>query len=73
MKGVGIDSEVGPSYACLFVGYTEERMLRRYISMTTLVSVHHPRKLEDFTQYVNGFHISLSYTYELSDTSVSFL
>ena len=76
---------MGPCYACLFVGYVEEKMpltypgtkpimLRRYTDDYIGTSVRQLRKeLEDFIQYVNDFHPSLSYTFYISDTSVNFL
>ena len=77
-------TKMGPSYACLFVGYVEEKMLltytgtkpimlRRYIDDYFGISTSTKNELEDFMQYVNDFHLSLSYTYDISDTSVNFL
>ena len=77
-------TKMGPSYACLFVGYVEEKilltytgtkpiMLRRYIDDYVGISASTKKELEDIMQYVNDFHPSLSYTYDISDTSVNFL
>ena len=82
--GVAMGTKMGPSYACLFVGYVEEKMLltytgtklimlRRYIDDYFGISTSTKNELEDFMQYVNDFHPSLSYTYDISDTSVNFL
>ena len=73
-----------PNHACLFVGYVEEKMLltytgtkpimlRRYIDNYVGISTSTKKELEDFMHYVNDFHPSLSYTYDISDTSVNFL
>ena len=48
-------------------------MLRRYIDDYIGISTSTKKELEDFMQYVNNFHPSLSYTYDKSDTSVDFL
>ena len=83
-KGVAMGTNMGPSYACLFVGYFEEKMLLtytgtkpimlwRYIDDYFGISTSTKNELEDFMQYVNDFHPSLSYTYDISDISVNFL
>ena len=82
--GVAMCTKMGPSYACLFVGYVGEKMLltytcarpimsRRYIDDYLGMSTSTKKELEDFMQYVNDFHPSLRYTYDISDTSVNFL
>ena len=76
-------TKMGPTYACLFVGYVEEKMLltytvtkpimlRRYIDDYVGISTSTKNELEEFLQYLNDFHPSLSYTYDISDTSVNF-
>ena len=83
-KGVAMGKKIGPSYACLFVGYVEEKMLLKYTGTKPImlrgyiddyigISTSTKKELEDFMQYVNDFHPSLSYTYDISDTSVNFL
>ena len=47
---------------------TRPIMLGRYIGISAST-----KKEEDFIQYVNYFHPSLSYTYDISETSVNFL
>ena len=77
-------TKMGPSYACLFAGYVEKKMLltytgtkpimlRRYIDDYIGISTSTKNELEDFIQYINDFHPSLSHTYDISDTSVNFL
>ena len=84
IKGVAMGTKMGPSYACLFVGYVEEKMLltytgtkpimlRRYNNDYVGISTSTKNELEDFMQYVNEFHPSSNYTYDISDTSVNFL
>ena len=48
-------------------------MLRRYIDDNIGISTSTKKELNDFIQYINDFHPSLSYTYDISDTSVNFL
>ena len=77
-------TKMGLSYSCLFVGFVEEKMLlmytgnkpimfRRYIDDYVGIRTSTMKELEDFMQYVNDFHPSLSYAYDISDTSVNFL
>ena len=81
-KGVAMGTKMGPSHECLFVGYVEEKMLltypgtkptmlRRYIDYYIGISQSIKLELKNLIQYVNVFHSSLSYTYDISDTSVS--
>ena len=83
-KGVDMGTNIGPSDACLFIGYVVEKMLltytdskpimlRRYIDDYFGISTSTKKELEDLMQYVNDFHPSISYTYDISDTSVNFL
>ena len=82
-KGVAMGTKMGPGYACLFVGYVEKMprtysgtnriMLRRYIDNYINIGTSTKKELKDFIKYVNDFHLSLSYTYEISDTCVNFL
>ena len=48
-------------------------MLRRHIVDYFGISTSTKKELDYFIQYVNDFHPSLSYTYDISDTSVNFL
>ena len=77
-------TKMGPSYAYLFVGYVEEKMLHTYPGTKSIIlrkyidyyfgnSTSTKKELEDFIQYVNDFHPSLNYTYDISDTSANFL
>ena len=65
-KGVVMGIKMGPSYACLFVGYVEKKMLltypgtkpvmlQRYIDDYFGISTSTKKELEDFIQYVNDF------------------
>ena len=75
---------MGQCFVCLFVGCVEEKMLltypgtipimlRRYIDVHFGILTSNKKQLEDLIQYVNDFQPSLSYSYDISDTSVTFL
>eukprot|EP00061_Rhincodon_typus_P003635 g20570.t1 len=75
---------MGPSYACLFIGYVEQYLLRRYIGTIphlfllyiddciSTTSCSH-EVLEQFFNFTNTFHPNLMFTWTISDTSLSFL
>ena len=76
-------TKMRPIHASLFDGNVEEKMLltytgnkpimeRRYIDDYIGISTSTKKELIEFTQYVNDFHPSLSYTYDISDTRVNF-
>eukprot|EP00061_Rhincodon_typus_P004714 g23261.t1 len=83
-KGVAMGTLMGPSYACLFVGYVEQSLFRcytgtiphlfpRYIDdCITAASCSH-EELEQFINFTNSFHPTLKLTWTISDTSLSFL
>ena len=52
---------------------TKPIILRRYMDDYFGISTSTKKELKDFMQYVNDFHPSLIYTYDISDTSVNFL
>ena len=82
--GVAMGSKMGPNYACLFVGYIEERIRSVY---TGFVPQLHKRyiddvggaahcirlKLEDFINYVSNFHPALQFASTISDFELPFL
>jgi hypothetical protein len=83
-RGVAMGTKMGPSYACLFVGYVEHQIFRAY---TGVVPVFFKRFIDDvagiatcpeadlmqFIDFVSTFHPALRYTHTISDTSLSFL
>ena len=82
IKGLAIGTNMGPCYACLFVGYVEEKMLptysgtkpimfRRYIDDYVCNSASTKNDHEDFIQNVNDFHPLVSYTYDISNAIVN--
>ena len=76
--------KICPSYPNLFVGYVEKEILVRY---TGSLPDTYSRFIDDcfgtllcsridlqrLINYVNEFHSALSFTWEISETSVSFL
>ena len=84
ISGVAMGTKMGPSYANLFVGYVEQQIFERYtgpipdffgryindcLGTASCTRVD----LERFINYVNGFHHALKFTWEISETCVSFL
>ncbi|XP_054757395.2 uncharacterized protein LOC129263512 [Lytechinus pictus] len=83
-KGVAMGTKMGPSYACLFVGFVGEQMLqsyhgpkhvlfKRYIDDYLGISTGSEEDLQDFIAYANNYHPSLKFTHCISSTSVDFL
>ena len=83
-QGVAMGTKMGPSYACLFVGFIEKQIFEAYsgpvplffkrfiddiIGITSTSQV----ELQNFINFVCSFHPSLKFTYEISESSVSFL
>ena len=77
-------TRMGPSYANLFVGYVEQQIFEqytgpipqffvRYIDDCLGTASYTRANLERFINYVNGFHHALKFTWEISETCVSFL
>ena len=73
-----------PNYASLFVGFVEKQIfeqytdpipdyLGRYIDDCVGTASCSRGELECFINYVNNFHPALQFTWEISETSVSFL
>ena len=75
---------MGPNYACLFVGYVERKMLedyqgnkpqlyKRYIDDVLGASSGTRQDLDNFIDFCSTYHPSLKYTFEISESSLSFL
>ena len=75
---------MGPNYANLFVGFVEKQIFEQYTGPSPdyfrrhiddclgTASCSHV-ELEEFINFVNEFHPALLFTWEISETSVSFL
>eukprot|EP00061_Rhincodon_typus_P003605 g20506.t1 len=83
-KGVAMGTRMGPSYACLFIGYMEQSLFRistdtipylflRYTDDCISAASYSHEELEQFINFINTFHPNLKFTGTISDTSLSFL
>ena len=80
ISGVAMGTKMGPNYANLFVGFVEKQIFEQY---TGPLPDYFGRyiddclgsrvELEEFINFVNEFHPALQFTWEISETSVSFL
>ncbi len=81
---LAMGTKMGPNYANLFVGFVEKQIfelytdpipdyLGRYIDDCVGTASCSRGELEQFINYVNNFHPALQFTWEISETSVSFL
>eukprot|EP00061_Rhincodon_typus_P010882 g35497.t1 len=72
-KGVATGSRMGPSYACIFVGYVEQSLSRcytgtiphlllRYIDDCIGAASCYHQELEQFINFPNTFHPNLKFT-----------
>ena len=82
--GVAMEPKWRPSYANLFVGYVEEQIFSqfdgpkrelfgRYIVDCLGATTCTKEELERFIGFVSSFHPALKFTWEISETSVTFL
>ena len=81
VSGVAMDTKMGPSYACIFVEYLllqqynkpVPEFYKRYTNdIIGTTSINCNQRL-GFINFVHNFHPSVKCTYQLSETSVSFL
>ena len=84
INGVAMGTKMGPSYANLFVGYIEHQFFNqydgpkpdlygRYIDDCIGAISSSGEELNRFITSVNSFHPALTYTWEISETSLAFL
>ena len=77
-------TKMGPSYACLFMGYIEHQIMStytgptpeyfgRYIDDCLVISSLSEPDLLNFVDYANNFNPSIKFTYEISQESIPFL
>ena len=75
---------MGPNYANLFVGHVEEQIFNQFDGPKPETFGRHmddclgatsctKEELERFIGFVNSFHPALKFTWEISETSVTFL
>lgn len=82
--GVSMGTRMGPSYACLFVGYIEEQIDNTYVGKKPEL---HKRYIDDifgatsmtqeelcnYIKFVQNFHPAIDFTFEISCESLPFL
>ena len=77
-------TKMGPSYACLFMGHFEflfkqhynkphPELFKRYIDDCFAVTSLSLEEISDFIDAIQQFHPAISFTHQISATSVSFL
>ena len=77
-------SKLGPNYACLFVGYVEEKMLRdytgikpdlykRYMDDVVGAASCTEDDLTQFLTFASSYHPKLEYTWSISSVKLPFL
>ena len=75
---------MGPSYACLYVGYIEEQirarytgfvpqLLKRYIDDVVGCAQYSRHDLQQYIDYVSNFHPALQFTTTISELELPFL
>ena len=84
MGHLAMGTKMGPSYACLFMGHLEYRTMeyftgpvpelyKRYVDDGFGASSRSESVLLDFIYFVQNFHPSVKFTYNISPVSVEFL
>ena len=84
VSGVAMGTKMGPSYACLFMGYIEHQIITtydgptpeyfgRYIDDCLVISSLSESQLLKFVEFANNFNSAIKFTYEISNQSISFL
>ena len=84
ISGVAKGTKMGPNYVNLFVGFVEKQIFKQYTDPTPDYFGKYIDdccgaascscgELEQFINYVNNFYPAVQFTWEISETSVSFL
>lgn len=84
INGVAMGTKMGPSYACLFMGYLEQQIFSnyqgpvpelflRYIDDVVGVTSMTAAELESFFSFANDFHPNIKFTTCSSPSEVTFL
>ncbi|XP_070194281.1 uncharacterized protein [Littorina saxatilis] len=84
ISGVAMGTKMGPSYACLFMGHLEHLILQSYSGPVPelykrfiddglgATSLSEPLLL-DFIHFIQAFHPSIKFTFNISSSAVVFL
>ena len=83
VSGTAIGTKFAPPYACIFMDRIETDFLEkqglkpwvwlRYIDDTFFVWTHGEKKLDEFLELLNSFHLNLKFTSERSEQKINFL
>jgi len=84
VSGVAMGTKMGPSYACLFMGFLEQQIFdsfpgpkpdfyRRYIDDIVGITSITATELNDFFDFANGFNPNIKFTTITSTTDINFL
>ena len=83
INGTAMGTKLAPSYANIFMGELEERLLLsslkqplswfRFIDDVDMKWIHSDKELDEFFEHANSIHPSIKFTHEVSKTIMSFL
>jgi hypothetical protein len=83
INGTAMGTKMAPSYANIFMGDLEERLLLsslkqplswfRFIDDVDMKWIHSDKELDEFFEHANSIHPSIKFTHEVSKTKLSFL
>ena len=83
INGTAMGTKMAPSYANIFMGDLEERLLLsslkqplswfRFIDDVDMKWTHGDKELDEFLEHANSIHPSIKFTHEVSKTKMSFL
>ena len=84
IRGVAMGTRMGPSYACLFMGYIEELfhsqfngpvpvLRKRYIDDIFGATTMSEEQLLRYIEELNSFNPSIKFTHEISRSQIAFL
>ena len=83
ISGISMGTKFGPSFACLFMGYLEKKILetytgrkpdlfKRYIDDCVPAASCSSDKLRDFIDYFANFHPAMKITFDISTSHLPF-
>ena len=83
-SGVAMGTKMGPSYACLFIGYLEHQifqqyrgvlpdLFKRYIDDIGGATSSSREDLQAFLDFIASFHPSIHFTYDISEVQLPLL
>ena len=83
INGTAMGTKMAPSYANIFMGDLEERLLLSslkqplswfwFIDDVDMKWTHGDKELDEFLEHANSIHPSIKFTHEVSKTKISFL